>query len=156
MAWSRYACDCGPPSVACTSKRTLQASYENDIFFNIESWTPQRISRDDLQQVIWNEDSKGFSKAFARFVQIISDKTASSLKCSTLLAYPVLAILFGFFNAYRRWIVQSRYLLAFLSAEWPPGVSHYTTFLQTFPTIHLSRRLEPHLPLLRAPVGHVH
>lgn len=46
----------------------------------LEGWNRERIVRNGLQQVSWNDDSYAFLKSFGGFLQKYYDKIASSLK----------------------------------------------------------------------------
>lgn len=47
----------------------------------------------DSNYVMWNEYQKGRKKAFVGYIQIRTDKTATKLKTSGLIVYPVHGVL---------------------------------------------------------------
>lgn len=60
-----------------------------------------------------------FPKSFATYIQLFSDKNASSLKVPAQVAYPAHAWLFSFSNEYKQWLEQSGHsLVAFLPIEY--------------------------------------
>lgn len=90
-------------------------------YLMLDSTTRQRILRYNPQEVFWSTDNDIFPKVFVAFVQMFSHKTASSLKNSALVVYPVHAVLLNFNNACKRWLRKSRHILAaFLSVACSP------------------------------------
>lgn len=68
-------------------KKHFTHPMETSLFPLLESRTRQVILRNALQQVFWDDDSKGFPRSFVRFLRIFLDKIASSLKGSALKAF---------------------------------------------------------------------
>lgn len=92
-----------------------KARYKHPIviahFSILESWTRKRLFCNGPEQVVWNDNKTTFAKSFTTFVQIVFDKSASSLNGSTPVAHHVHAVPLNFCNASRRWLVQRRHTL---------------------------------------------
>lgn len=81
--------------------------------------TWQRVLRNWSQQVSWNGDTEAFLNSLQDIGQMFYDKTASSLRDSSLVAYPVHSVLIDFSEAYKQWLVRSRHnLVAFHPVKW--------------------------------------
>lgn len=87
-------------------------------FSTLESMVCQKVLRNGPPQLYWNGDRTAFPKSLAGLVQMFSDKAASSLKGSTLVASQVYVVLHNFGDAYKRWLIQSALtFVAFLPLE---------------------------------------
>lgn len=68
--------------------------------------------------VVWNESSKSIPKIFSELAQLFLDKTATSVKCSSLAAYPVHAVRLSVTVKQRRCLADHGYtLIEFLLEE---------------------------------------
>lgn len=77
----------------------------------IERKVRERVMRSPKSEVLWNARENEMPKSFSGLIQIYSDKTATSLKCSALVAYPVHVVWLNFTARQRRYLIDHGYTL---------------------------------------------
>ena len=68
--------------------------------------------------VIWNDEDRNFSKYFVPFIQVFTDKTATSLSSSAFVAYPLHIVVLNTSAERREWLINNGLtILGFLPAS---------------------------------------
>lgn len=67
----------------------------------------QTVMNNEDDNVFWIECSEEWPQSFVVFVQIYSDKTATTSKSRALVAYPVRVVLINIYAFCRGWIVEN-------------------------------------------------
>lgn len=70
-----------------------------------------RVQRTTDFDVTWNEDFGNDESSFVGMLQLYSDKTATTLKASATVAYPVHLVLLNFTAEYRRHLIDHGYTI---------------------------------------------
>ena len=80
------------------------------------------VMRCSPPDVIWNDDDPTFPKSFVPFIQVFTDKTATSLSSSAFVAYPIHLVVLNTSAERREWLINNGLtILGFLPASVASG-----------------------------------
>lgn len=98
-------------------ERVLQP-VETSFFGRLEGRVCHRLLQTSADQVSWNEDSPDLSRSFLGFVELVSNKAATNLKRSAIVAYSVHTVLLDFSKEHKVRLIQSKQnIVAFVPVE---------------------------------------
>ena len=89
----------------------MQTSY----FHDIDASIARKVSSSHHQSSIWNDNDPSLPRSTVGFLQVFSDKTASTLSSSSFVAYLIHIVLLNKSPRKRDWIIDNGYsILGFL------------------------------------------
>ena len=84
---------------------------ETDHFHDVYNSVRRRVFSTADAKVIWNEDSPSTPRSFVGYLQLFSDKTATTLTSSAFVAYPLHAVLLNTTPEEREWLINNGYTI---------------------------------------------
>ena len=110
-----------PPAifVLSTSRPVSTNQYHVNIFlFHSFSQKHSHVMRCSPPDVIWNDEDRTFPKSFVPFIQVFTDKTATSLSSSASVAYPIHLVVLNTSAERLEWLLNNGLtILGFLPAS---------------------------------------
>ena len=79
------------------------------MFKVVEHEVKQRIMKSGNN--IWNDHSNFYPRSFVGFLQVYSDKTATTLKANAMVAYPIHVVFLNCSASFRRFLINREYTL---------------------------------------------
>ena len=92
-----------------------------DYFHDMYKAVRQRVMSSSDRTLVWNDNDASFPESFVGFLQLFSDKTASSLTSSAFVAYPLHAVLLNCAPQQKEWLINNGYtIIGFLPVTISP------------------------------------
>lgn len=85
----------------------LETSHFHDVYKSVR----HRVFSSSDSTVIWNENNPSRARSFVGFLQLFSDKTATTLTTSAFVAYPLHEVLLNTTAEKREWLINNGYTI---------------------------------------------
>ena len=95
---------------------------QSEFFHTVYNSIRQRVFSSRNEKVVWKDTDRALPRSFVGFLQVFSDKTASTLSSSAFVAYPIHVVFLNTSPSKREWLINNGYsIIGFL----PVSISEY-------------------------------